>query len=121
MELICVMRIATSNVNSLKVRLDQVSWQVILRKTFLASLFPLMLVAGLLGCPTGRNYPNPDGPRYAGGTAVATGPASKNATALRVISFNIEYALRMDSAIAVLAGDPALRNADVILLQEMDE
>jgi endonuclease/exonuclease/phosphatase family metal-dependent hydrolase len=80
-----------------------------------------MLVAGLLGCSTGRNYANPDGPRYAGGTAVTTGPGYTNATALRVVSFNIEYALRVDSAIAVLAGDPALRNADVILLQEMDE
>jgi endonuclease/exonuclease/phosphatase family metal-dependent hydrolase len=99
------MRIATWNVNSLKAR----------------SSIRLMLVAGLLGCPTGRNYDDPDGPRYAGGTAVATGPGYKNATTLRVVSFNIEYALRVDSAIAVLAGDPALRNADVILLQEMDE
>jgi hypothetical protein len=73
----------------------------------------LMLVAGLLGCATGRNYPDPHGPRYAGGTAVATGTGSKNATALRVVSFNIEYALRVDSAIAVLAGDPAPRSADV--------
>src|SRR3954451_8938549 len=80
----------------------------------------LMLVAGLLKCATGRNYPDPNGPRYSGGTAVATGTGS-NATALRVVSFNIEYALRVDSAIAVLAGDPALRSADVILLQEMDE
>src|SRR3954469_8524273 len=79
-----------------------------------------MLVAGLLGCATGRNYADPDGPRYSGGRAVATGTGS-NATALRVVSFNIEYGLQMDSAIAVLAGDPALRDADVILLQEMDE
>jgi endonuclease/exonuclease/phosphatase family metal-dependent hydrolase len=99
------MRIATWNVNSLKAR----------------SSIRLMLVAGLLGCPTGRNYDDPDGPRYAGGRAVATGPGYKNATTLRVVSFNIEYALRVDSAIAVLAGDPALRNPDVILLQEMDE
>src|SRR3954451_24599895 len=80
----------------------------------------LMLVAGLLKCATGRNYPDPNGPRYSGGTAVATGTGS-NATALQVVSFNIEYGLRVDSAIAVLAGNPALRNADVILLQEMDE
>ena len=99
------MRNATWNVNPLNAR----------------SSIRLMLVAGLLGCPTGRNYASPDGPRYAGGKAVATGSAVTNATALRVVSFNIEYALRMDSAIAVLAGDPALRNADVILLQEMDE
>jgi endonuclease/exonuclease/phosphatase family metal-dependent hydrolase len=78
-------------------------------------------MAGLLGCPTGRNYTGPDGPRYAGGTAVPEDSGYKDAPALRVVSFNIEYALRVDSAIAVLAGDPALQNADVILLQEMDE
>ena len=78
-----------------------------------------MLVAGLLGCATGRNYPDPNGPRYAGGTGVATG--HQDAAALRVVSFNIEYGLQVDSAIAVLAGDPTLRNADVILLQEMDD
>jgi endonuclease/exonuclease/phosphatase family metal-dependent hydrolase len=76
-------------------------------------------VAGLLGCATGRNYPDPDGPRYAGGSAVEV--EFKDAAALRVVSFNIEYALRMDSAIAVLASDPALRNPDIVLLQEMDE
>ena len=39
---------------------------------------------------------------------------------LRIVSFNIEYALRIDSALAVLTQEPALRNADVVLLQEMD-
>jgi endonuclease/exonuclease/phosphatase family metal-dependent hydrolase len=76
-------------------------------------------VAGVLGCATGRNYPDPGGPRYTGGRGVPT--ESENANALRVASFNIEYALRVDSAIAVLVGDSALRSADVILLQEMDE
>ncbi len=88
------------------------------RKSSVTSSIRLMLVAGLLGCATGRNYPDPDGPRYAGGTAVA--PAT-DTTALHVVAFNIEYALQMDSAIAVLTGDPALRDADVLLLQEMDE
>jgi hypothetical protein len=87
-------------------------------KSSVTTAIRLILVAGLLGCPTGRNYTQQDGPRYAGGPSVADGTGYKNATALRVVSFNIEYALRMDSAIAVLAGDPALRNADVILLQE---
>jgi endonuclease/exonuclease/phosphatase family metal-dependent hydrolase len=82
------------------------------------SVRSLVLVAGLLGCATGRNYPDPDGPRYAGGAAVAV--AASNVTSLRVVSFNIEYGIRVDSAIAVLAGEPALRNADVLLLQEMD-
>ena len=99
----CVMRTATWNVS------------------FVTGSISLMLVAGLLGCATGRNYPDPDGPRYAGGPAAAADTEYKDATALRVVSFNIEYALQVDSAIAVLAGDPALQDADVILLQEMDE
>jgi endonuclease/exonuclease/phosphatase family metal-dependent hydrolase len=91
------------------------------RKSSVTSSIRLVLLAALLGCPTGRNYANPDGPRYAGGSAVGTSTGYTNATALRVVSFNIEYALQVDSAIAVLAGDPGLQNADVILLQEMDE
>ncbi len=79
----------------------------------------LLLAAGLVGCATGRNYPDPEGPRYAGGMAVAT--REEDAVALRVVSFNIEYGIRVDSAIAVFAGDSALRNPDVVLLQEMDE
>jgi endonuclease/exonuclease/phosphatase family metal-dependent hydrolase len=89
------------------------------QRSFVTTSIQLMLAAGLLGCATGRNYTDPSGPRYAGGAAVASG--YRKATALRVVSFNIEYGIRMDSAIAVLAGDPALRNADVVLLQEMDE
>lgn len=37
------------------------------------------------------------------------------------MSFNIEFAYQVDSAIALLASDPALRGAHVLLLQEMDE
>lgn len=40
---------------------------------------------------------------------------------LRLVSFNIEFSLQVDSAIAVLGSDPALRGADVLLLQEMNE
>jgi endonuclease/exonuclease/phosphatase family metal-dependent hydrolase len=38
-----------------------------------------------------------------------------------VVSFNIAFAREVDSAIALLTSEPALRGADVILLQEMDE
>jgi endonuclease/exonuclease/phosphatase family metal-dependent hydrolase len=40
---------------------------------------------------------------------------------LRLVSFNIEFAYHVDSAIALLTSHPALRGADVLLLQEMDE
>jgi endonuclease/exonuclease/phosphatase family metal-dependent hydrolase len=38
-----------------------------------------------------------------------------------VISFNVEYSQAVDSALAVLAGEPDLAEPDLVLLQEMDE
>ncbi len=74
----------------------------------------------LAGCRTGRNYSDAAGPRYAGGQATAEGDDAA-VRALRIVTFNIERAFRVDTAIKVLAGDPGTRGADVILLQEMDE
>lgn len=71
----------------------------------------------LVGCRTGRNYPDPAGPRY-GGAAPAIRPASSGDT-LRIVSFNIEYANETKRAIRILKSAPALRDADVLLLQEM--
>jgi endonuclease/exonuclease/phosphatase family metal-dependent hydrolase len=80
----------------------------------------LLVVMVLAGCRTGRNYASPEVPRYAGGPPSSSGPGCAD-TALRLVSFNIEFAEQVDSAIALLASDPGLRGADVILLQEMDE
>ncbi len=80
----------------------------------------LLALVSVAGCRTGRNYPTPDSPRYAGGSRQSA-VERPSAETLRVISFNIEFALQVDSAIAVLAFDPALRQADVLLLQEMNE
>ena len=74
----------------------------------------------LAGCRTGNNYPGSEGPRYAG-SAPSASPAGMRGDTVRVASFNIEYALRVDSAVAVMRSEPGLRDADVILLQEMDE
>jgi len=81
----------------------------------------LLALAATAGCRTGRNYVSPEGPRYAGvpGASRTTGHA--DSTRLRVVSFNIAFARQVDSAIALLTSEPALRDADVILLQEMDE
>jgi endonuclease/exonuclease/phosphatase family metal-dependent hydrolase len=71
-------------------------------------------------CATAKvNYTDAVGPRYASGEAGMV-PLVTPAT-LRVVSFNVEYALEIDSAIALLRGAPDLRGADVLLLQEMDE
>jgi len=95
------------------------------RRTSLAALLGGGSFAAILmfGYSTTRlNYTDPAGPRYAGG-AVSTVPAAAEVTParLRVVTMNVEYGLRVDSAIAVLTEDSAVRNADVVLLQEMDE
>ena len=86
------------------------------RRALRAALRSALLL--LAAACTGRNYRAPDGPRHAGpGPAPA---AAARADTLRVVSFNIRYAIEIDSAIAVLRTDPALRGADLVLLQEMD-
>jgi endonuclease/exonuclease/phosphatase family metal-dependent hydrolase len=80
----------------------------------------LAVIVAASACRTSRNYPSPEGPRYAGPAPAALPPTAGSDT-VRVVSFNVEFALQVDSAIAVLTGEPELRGADVVLLQEMDE
>ena len=70
------------------------------------------------GCRTGHNYLDPAGPRYAAAAPDAAERTSPDT--LRVVAFNVEHAERIDSAIAVLTGEAALRDVDLVLLQEMD-
>jgi endonuclease/exonuclease/phosphatase family metal-dependent hydrolase len=88
-----------------------------MRRRASPSTWFLVLLA-MAGCRTGRNYVEPSGPRYTGGAPPAAAPAPDT---LRVVSFNIERALRVDRAIEVITAEPELRDADVLLLQEMDE
>lgn len=81
----------------------------------------LLALAVTAGCRTGRNYVSPDGPRYAGVPGTGRPVDHLDSTQLRVVSFNIAFARQVDSAIVLLTSEPALRRADVILLQEMDE
>ncbi len=77
----------------------------------------LLMTVVLAACRTGRNYVDPVAPRWIGALPAARAPARDDT--LRIVSFNIQLAERIDSALAVLT-DPALVGADVILLQEMD-
>ena len=80
----------------------------------------LFVVAVLVtGCRTQGNYTTIEGPRYHGEPPPHIAPASARDT-IRIASFNIEFALRIDSALAVLETDSALSKADIVLLQEMD-
>jgi endonuclease/exonuclease/phosphatase family metal-dependent hydrolase len=83
-----------------------------------AAIIALVLVGA---CRTGRDYPSATEPRYAGAPSDAAAAERRaHPDTLRIVSFNIEFARRIDDAIALLASDRALRGADVILLQEMD-
>ena len=83
-------------------------------------LFGTLFLVALAACRTGRNYPDETGPRYAGGPSEA--PATPiHPSKFKVVSFNVEFSGRIDSAIALLASNSALRDADIILLQEMNE
>ena len=84
------------------------------------ALIVLGLAAGA-GCRTASNHTDALGPRYAGTPAAVALPATTGAPdALRLVTFNIQFAKHVDRAIEVLnAGEP-LQGADIITLQEMD-
>lgn len=88
--------------------------QICLRATPIA----LVLLAG--GCRTGYDYQSATGPRYAGVHVGAAVDSCAHPCTLRVVSFNTHFAQDVHGAIALFASNPALRGADVILLQEMD-
>ena len=76
---------------------------------------------GLTACGTFLNYQSPSGPRYAAdlpGASVTTAPVVPSA--LRVVTYNVQYARHVDRAIAVLTSRLPLRDADIVTLQEMD-
>ena len=76
-----------------------------------------LLPLTLLACRGGFNYESPAGPRYASSAPACPGPRRDGD--LLVVSYNIEFARRIDEAIAVLRDTPELAGADVVLLQEM--
>src|SRR4029453_1940307 len=65
------------------------------------------------GAPA-KNSPDPQGPRYSGSFA------RERATGLKVVTFNIRFARRIDRTEELSQKADHLRGADVIALQEMD-
>jgi endonuclease/exonuclease/phosphatase family metal-dependent hydrolase len=69
-------------------------------------------------CGPVRNYLSPEGPKF-------LGEYSKNSSAsddhIKVVSFNIEFGEKIHQAIQELSEYPELRDADILLLQEMNE
>jgi endonuclease/exonuclease/phosphatase family metal-dependent hydrolase len=77
-----------------------------------------------LGCRTAQVYLDPRQPVYTGSFAGEAAPDRRPDDApdsgLRIVTFNVEYALRVDRALLALRDHPQLRGADLVALQEMD-
>jgi endonuclease/exonuclease/phosphatase family metal-dependent hydrolase len=77
------------------------------------------LTLAAVACGTATNYLDPSGPLYETHHAAAV-QELVGQPPLRVVTFNIEYAIHVDRAITVLRETPALQNFDLLALQEMD-
>ena len=78
-----------------------------------------LLAASGLACASATSYLDPVGPIH----EFRREPGHRSAAAaasVRVVSFNIAYAVEIDRALEVLRGTEALRDPDVLALQEMD-
>jgi len=80
-----------------------------------ALLAPL-LAASAAGCA--HNYTSDIAPRYAGGSRQALQRAANDT--LRIASFNLQFGRNIPEALDLIRREPQLRDADVLLLQEMD-
>jgi endonuclease/exonuclease/phosphatase family metal-dependent hydrolase len=70
-----------------------------------------------IACRPGINYTDPVSPRYGGAPRVLN--AASHDDTLRIVSFNIEYARETRRASKVLSTANDLRDADIVLVQEM--
>lgn len=78
----------------------------------------LAMAALLAGCAKARNYTDPAGPIHTG--AAGRPPSAGSGSEIRVVTFNVKYARHVDRAIALLQRPGPLRDADVLVMEEMD-
>jgi endonuclease/exonuclease/phosphatase family metal-dependent hydrolase len=83
-------------------------------RSVLAAVLVLGVACG--ACAKAHNYTDPDAPLHE--TRYGTPPEPEKT--LRVVSFNLKFAEKVDEAIALLREAPALRDPDILALQEMD-
>jgi endonuclease/exonuclease/phosphatase family metal-dependent hydrolase len=78
------------------------------------------LAVGAASCAhQGVNYPTTPGPCIAG--APTAEPAARGWDTLKVVTWNIKWGIEAAAAAEMLAHEEALRDADIIILQEMYE
>jgi len=72
-------------------------------------------------CAAARNYDHPRGPVIEHQDELAAAGNTRAVTPdIRVVTFNIKFAEHVDEAVAILRDDAHARQADVLVLQEMD-
>ena len=79
-----------------------------------------LLAGSGLACAPATSYLDPQGPLHEFRREPPARLAPAETVPLRVVSFNIAYAVHIDRALEVLQGTEALRDPDVLTLQEMD-
>lgn len=90
-----------------------------LQKWLSVPSFLLMIATLVLSCGTVQVYNEPDRPVFHSGET--TLQAAEQADSLSVVTFNIRKAVKTQLAASELQQFQKTRNADVFLLQEMDE
>jgi endonuclease/exonuclease/phosphatase family metal-dependent hydrolase len=88
----------------------------VVNRSSIVAAATLMLPA----CAPTVNLLNPTSPKFEGSYARPIASTADTGTRIRVVSFNIKLADRIERAIKVLRSDE-LRDADIVSLQEMDE
>lgn len=83
------------------------------------STFILLIALAALSCGSINNYLDPEGPRIDGDCAEGV-PCDTPPDTVKVISYNVKFGKKVDTAIDELRTVPYLSRADIILLQEMD-
>ena len=93
------------------------------RRTFAGAARPGILAccaAGLIAaCAHTTNLLDPRAPRFSGDYALLAGDSAAVGP-IRIVTFNVKLARRIDRAIEVLRSD-SLRGADILTLEEMDD
>lgn len=81
-------------------------------------LFTVLLISTAAACRQIENYEAPNEPLFAANYAELRPPFDGS---IRVVTWNIQFAEQIDAATADLESTESLQQADVLLLQEMDE
>ncbi len=79
----------------------------------------LIMPLAILSCGTINNYLDPEGPKLCGDYSSCP-PASTAADTIKVVTYNVKFGEKIETAIEELGTVPSLAQADIILLQEMD-